>query len=94
MNILGVFFCTVPVELDNWMPKINKLERALNLWRARSLSLLGKALIINILGFSKLLYLERVLIVPPWVFARINSIVWRFLWGCRMETVARNTCYL
>ena len=90
MKVLGVFFGTVPVELDNWMPRINKLEKALNLWRARSLSLLGKALIINVLGFSKLLYL----LVPPWVFARINSIVWPFLWGCRMETVARNICHL
>ena len=94
MKILGVFFGTIPVEQDNWMPKINKLEKALHLWRMRSLSLLGKALVINILGFSKLLYLAKVLIVPSWVFARVNSIVWPFLWGCRMETVARNTCYL
>ena len=94
MRVLGVFFGTVPVELDNWMPKINKLEKALNLWKARSLSFLGKGLIINTLGFSKLLYLTRVLLVPPWVFARINTIVSPFLWGCRMETVARNTCHL
>ena len=94
MKVLGVFFGTVPVELDNRMPKINNLEKALNLWRARSLSLLGKALIINILLFSKLLYLARVLIVPPFVFARINAIVWPFSWDCRMETVARNTSYL
>ena len=33
MKVLGVFFGTVPVELDNRMPKINKLEKALNLWR-------------------------------------------------------------
>ena len=64
MKILGVFFGTIPVEQDNWMPKINKLEKALHLWRMRSLSLLGKALVINILGFSKLLYLAKVLIVP------------------------------
>ena len=94
MKVLGVFFGTIPVEQDNWMPKINKLEKALNLWRSRSLSLLGKALIINVLGFSKLLYLAKVLLVPPWVFARISSIVWPFLWGCKMETVSRNTCYL
>ena len=61
------------------MPKINKLEKALNLWRARSLSLKGKALIINALGLNKLLYLAKVLIVPAWVFARVNSIVW--LWS-------------
>ena len=94
MKVLGIFFGTVPVELDNWMPKINKLEKALNLWKARSLSLLGKGLIINTLWFSKLLYLARVLLVPPWVFARINTIVWPFLWRCRMKTVARNTCHL
>ena len=77
MKVLGVFFGRVPVELDNRMPKIDKLEKALNLWRARSLSLLGKALI-----------------MPPCVFAWINAIVWPFSWGCRMETVARNTSYL
>ena len=92
MKVLGV---TIPVEQDNyWMPKINKLEKALNLWRARSLSLLGKALIINVIGLSKLFYLAKVLIVPAWVFARVNSIVWPFLCGCKMETVARNTSYL
>ena len=32
--------------------------------------------------------------MPSWVISRINSIVWPFLWGCRMETVARSTCYL
>ena len=58
------------------MPKSNKLEKALNLWRMRSLSLLGKALVITILGFSKLLYLAKVLIVPSWVSKRVNSIVW------------------
>ena len=57
MKALALFSDTIPVEQDNCMPKINKLEKALNLWRTRSLSLLGRALIINILGFSKLLYL-------------------------------------
>ena len=33
MKVLGVFFGTIPVEQDNWMPKVNKLERALNLLR-------------------------------------------------------------
>ena len=32
--------------------------------------------------------------MPSWVFLLINSIVWPFLWGCRMETVAHSTCYL
>lgn len=52
MKILGVFFGSVSVELDNWQSKINKLEKLLNLWKSRSLSCVGKSLIINILGLS------------------------------------------
>ena len=94
MKILGVFFGTIPVENDNWQPKLNKLEKSLNLWRSRSLSFLGKALLINTLGLSKLMYLARVLLPPAWVLSRINSFIWPFLWGCKIETVARNTLYL
>ena len=93
MKILGVVFGVVPTEDANWTPKLEKLEKSLNLWKSRSLSLPGKALIINTLGLSKLVYLARVLTVPPWVLARVNSLIWPFLWGCRMETVARNSCY-
>ncbi len=94
MKIVGVFFGTVPVEQDNWQTKINKLDKSINLWKSRSLSLVGKSLIINILGLSKLLYLAKVLIPPKWVFTRLNQIIWPFLWNSKMETVSRNTCYL
>lgn len=94
VKILWVTFGTVPVEQDNWQPKLNKLEKSLNLWKLRSLSLIGKSLVVNILGLSKLLYLARTLIMPNWVLSRINQLVWPFLWGSRMETVARKTCFL
>ena len=68
MKIVGVVFGTVPVILDNWQPKLNKLEKSLGLWKARSLSLVGRSLIVNILGLSKLLYLSKVLVPPEWVF--------------------------
>ena len=79
MNILGVFFGNVSVELDNWQPKLNKLEKSLSLWRPRSLSLLRESLIINVLGFSKFTYLARVLPMQSWVLTSINALVWPFL---------------
>ena len=94
MKVLGVVFGVVPTEEDNWQPKINKLEKSLNLWKARSLSFPGKALIVNTLGLSKFVYLARVLTLPEWVLARVKSLVWPFLWGSKIETIARNTCYL
>ena len=94
MKILGVVFGTMPVEIHNWQPKLEKLEKALNLWKSRSLSFVGKALIVNVLGLSKLLYLGRLLFMPAWVLARVNQLIWGFVWGSRMETVSRNTCSL
>ena len=94
MKILGVFFGTVPVDDDNWQPRINKLEKSLNLWKTRSLSLVGRSLIINILGLSKFFYLAKVLIPPNWVYPRVFSLIWPFLWGSKIETVSRNTCCL
>ena len=94
MKILGVLFGSIPTEVDNWQPKINKLEKSLNLRRLRSLSLPGKALITNVLGLSKLLYLARVLVLPAWVISRVNALIGPFLWGSQLETVSRNTCFL
>ena len=79
MKILGFFFGNVNVQLDNWQPKLNKLEKSLSLLRARSLSLLCKSLIVNVLGFSKFTYLARVLPIPSWVLTSINALVWPFL---------------
>lgn len=32
--------------------------------------------------------------LPAWVASRVNQLVWSFLWGSKIETVSRNTCYL
>lgn len=91
MKILGVVFGTVPVERDNWEPRLSKLDNCLSLWKTRSLSLVGKVLILNILGLSKLLYLSCVLTPPRWVYDKYNSLIWPFIWGARLETVARKS---
>ena len=92
IKILGVFFGE-KVEQDNWEPKLNKLESHLNLWKRRSLSLVGRALLINALGLSKLNYLASILIVPDWVKTKVNHIIWPFLWKKKFEPVARQTCH-
>ena len=91
MKVLGIVFGTVNVERDNWEPRLSKLDNSLSLWKSRSLSLIGKVLILNILGLSKLLYVSRFLEPPKWVLDRIRSLIWPFLWGSRLETVARKT---
>ena len=91
VKILGVVFGVDNTERDNWEPRLSKLDKSLSLWRSRSLSLLGKVLILNILALSKLLFLSRFLQPPKWVVDKVNNLIWPFLWGGRMETVARRT---
>ena len=89
MKILGVVFGVVDTEQDNWQPKLKKLEKSLNLWKSRSLSL-----VVNVSGLSKLIYLARVVVLPSWVFSCVNRLTWPFIWNSRMETVSRDACYL
>lgn len=91
MKILGVWFGILPVEEDNWLPRINKLEKSINLWKSRSLSFVSKSLVINVIGLSKFYYLARVLTLPEWVTRRVNQIIWPFLWGSKIETVVRGS---
>lgn len=91
VKILGVVFGVENTERDNWEPRLSKLDKSLSLWRSRSLSLLGKVLILNILGLSKLLFLSRFMQPPKWVVNKVNNLIWPFLWGSRVESVARRT---
>ena len=93
MKILGVWYTNglANVEHDNWQSKLNKLEKNLNLWKTRSLSFVGKALIINVFGASKFWFLARVLSTPEWVISRFKTLVFSFLWGSKIETVGRQT---
>lgn len=90
-KILGIFFGSVNVERDVWEPRLSKLDKCVSRWKNRSLSLIGKVLILNILGLSKLLFVSSILSPPRWVCDKVNRIIWPFLWGSRVETVARKS---
>ena len=92
LKLLGIWFGDIATELDNWKPKLEKLDKCLNLWKLRSLSLVGKSLIINTLGASKFWHLAKVLRTPKWVISEYNKLVWPFLWGSKIETVSQKNC--
>ena len=79
------------MDRDNWEPRLSKPDQFVSRWKNRSLSLIGKVLILNNLGFSKLLFVSAILSPPQWVYDRINRITWPFLWGSRIEMVARKS---
>jgi len=93
MKVLGVWFGD-NVEDENWVAKCEKLKKVLDRWKGRSLSLRGKVLIVKVLGLSKLDYVARMLSVPSWVVAKVNSLVFSFVWNGKVELIKRETCLL
>ena len=61
--------------------KIDKVECILNSWRKRDLSLLGKVQLIKTFALSQFVLPATLLVVPPNVIKRIESMLYNFLWG-------------
>jgi len=91
MKILGVWFGR-NVGNVNWDGRIQKLEQALNLWKGRALSLKGRVLIVKTVALSKLDYVATVLEVPSAVVKQVVTLIWKFVWGGKIELVKRGTC--
>jgi len=68
-QILGVFFSNglVCVDYANWRAKLDKLSSVLGLWGQRNLSFVGHAMIVNVLGASRLWHTAKVIAPPSWV---------------------------
>ena len=92
--ILGVFFSNglVSVNDDYWKAKLNKLSSTLGLWKQRDLSFVGRSLIVNVLGASRLWHVAKVIPPPSWVHDHFKWIVWPFIWNGKMENVSRERC--
>ena len=72
---LGIYFSynTEHANKLNFEEKINNLEKTLNGWKRRKLTLLGRINIVKTLGLSKLIYNSSVLSVPKHFAKEINS---------------------
>jgi len=78
MKVLGVFIGNVPLDEANWPPWIKALQKCLDSWRSRALSLSGKAIVCNSLALSRVWYIASLVDMPSWVLSEINSIVFKF----------------
>ena len=90
LKILGIYLGDSNLDQANWADRVTKLETRLNLWRSRTLSFKGKAMIINMLGASGLWYTATVVNMPDWVHTRVSKAIW----NGKTELVKRDTCRL
>ena len=72
---------------------IQKLQTKLDLWKARSLTLFGKVLIIKSLGLSQILDAASNVNVPNETIYTIKTKIFGFLWNNKKDKIKRGSIY-
>ena len=75
--------------IANWENKLEKMQRLLDNWRSRNLTLFGRVTIIKSLVLSQVVHLLMFNTVPLIIIKKINKMFFRFLWQTRAEKVRR-----
>ena len=75
----------------NFEEKIQNIEKVLNAWRRRNLTLIGRINIVKSLGLSKIIYSTSVLPIPPLLAERINKLTFNFIWKGKPAKIKKKT---
>jgi len=78
---------------DFWESCIKKIKDTINKWEGRVLSMKGKLMVINTCIISKIWYGARIIKISKKVATKIQSLIFRFLWSNKTETIKRDTLY-
>ena len=93
VNALGIYFSNSEKVSNklNFYEKLDVLEKTLNNWKRRKLTLLGKINIVKSAGLSKLIYNSSVLPVPKNFCEQVNKITFNFIWDNKIAKIKKNT---
>ncbi|KAI4900112.1 hypothetical protein NFI96_030424, partial [Prochilodus magdalenae] len=94
LKILGVSFMVEGAARANWEERLTLARRKMGLWKARSLSFLGKVLALKVDVLPSLLYLAHVYPMPRNMRRGLTRDVFNLVWGGRYEYVRREVMYL
>jgi len=88
---LGIHFSNSKKVSDklNFYEKLNVLEKTLNNWKRRKLTLLGKVNIVKSVGLSKLIYNASVLPIPEKFCDQLNKITFNFIWDNKIAKIKK-----
>ena len=93
LKILGFYFghSKVICEYNNFYNKLAKMQKILNIWRQRHITIFGKNLLINALILSLVSYQAHVKEPPEPFKKELKSIIKTFLWSGGVPKIAHNS---
>ena len=89
IKINGVWVGKGDMGRKNWKERLPKLRSSVDKWKGRTLSLLGKVLLVNTLILAPLFFLAPVFPLPSDVERAINRAIFSFIWSGKTELVRR-----
>lgn len=83
IRCLGIYVGLDKIECEkrNWIDKIEQLQRLLDNWRSRKLTIFGKVQVIKSLALSKLVFSAINTYMPTFVCKSVNKIIYSFIWN-------------
>ena len=94
IKVLGVYIGHGDLSEYNWHPRLDAMSRCLDSWCSRSLSLLGRALVVNALALSCIWYVASLVNMPEWVCSALRYTVFSFISAGKRELVVCRVMYL
>ena len=94
INYLGISFSHHVDDFFrlNYLPKLSRIKRLLNIWSSRDLTPTGKIVILKCFAISQLVYILTILPMPPLSFFKdLDSIFYKFIWNNKPDKIKRTT---
>ena len=92
MTLLGISFGNNNDGETNWETKLGKVQKKLNMWKLRRLSISGKILVIKSDLLPTLLHVAYIFPMPALVCLKLQKSLFQFIWG-GYEYIKRATMY-
>ena len=95
MRYLGIYISPSKEQLRqlNWENKMDKMQRILDNWRRRNLSVLGRIQVLKSLALSNIFNSVIMIYTPPDIVKCITTMCFKFIWT-RVERINRKTMVL
>ncbi|KAL9974209.1 hypothetical protein ACROYT_G011222 [Oculina patagonica] len=95
VKILGIHFSYDKKGNDdlNFSLKLRKLQTKLDMWSARSLTLIGRVLITKTLCISQIIYSASSIEVPDTVAGTLKKKLFNFIWRKKKDKIKRTVLY-
>ena len=65
---------------QNFQEKLDKIQKVINIWNMRGLSLFGKVTVVKTFLIPKLLYISSIIQTPMEIIKRMERMIFKFLW--------------